>query len=106
MLQALKTYAAGLRLAEAGAEDVDRVSRDIEAVARALGDVFDWLQDRGGISDAEMLRTFNCGIGMVMIVPARESERLASEAESLGVSCHDIGRVISANGGDRVRFIA
>lgn len=31
--------------------------------------IFDWLQDAGKIAEDEMLRTFNCGIGMVMIIP-------------------------------------
>ena len=68
-------------------------------------EVFDWLQDRGGISEAEMLRTFNCGIGMVMVVPPQESERLITESERLGVRCYDIGRVVSADGGSRTRFV-
>ena len=68
-------------------------------------EVFDWLQDRGGISEAEMLRTFNCGIGMVMVVPRQESGRLIAESERLGVRCHDIGQVISADGGSRTRFV-
>ena len=42
--------------------------------------VFDWLQRAGNIDAAEMYRTFNCGIGMVVIVPA---DRAAAAAEFL-----------------------
>ena len=42
--------------------------------------VFDWLQNAGGIESAEMYRTFNCGIGMVVIVPP---ERAAAAVEFL-----------------------
>jgi phosphoribosylformylglycinamidine cyclo-ligase len=38
--------------------------------------VFDWLQKVGGIDDFEMLRTFNCGIGMVLVMSADEATRL------------------------------
>jgi len=38
--------------------------------------VFGWLQKAGGIDDFEMLRTFNSGIGMVLVVSAEESTRL------------------------------
>ncbi len=32
-------------------------------------EIFNWLQEQGNIEDSEMLRTFNCGIGMVIAVP-------------------------------------
>ncbi len=38
--------------------------------------VFDWLQKAGGVDDFEMLRTFNCGIGMVMVVHPEDAERI------------------------------
>jgi len=43
--------------------------------------VFDWLQHAGNIDPAEMYRTFNCGIGMVVIVPR---ERAAAAVQLLG----------------------
>ena len=39
-----------------------------------LPPVFDWLQKIGGVSDHELRRTFNCGIGFILIVPARSAE--------------------------------
>jgi phosphoribosylformylglycinamidine cyclo-ligase len=51
--------------------------------------VFDWLQKEGRIAGAEMYRTFNCGIGMVAIVPpsgvASALELLASHGEKASV---------------------
>ncbi len=41
--------------------------------------VFNWLQKAGGIDEAELLRTFNCGIGMVLVVSAEEATRLELE---------------------------
>ncbi|HUR43467.1 MAG TPA: phosphoribosylformylglycinamidine cyclo-ligase [Aestuariivirga sp.] len=42
------------------------------------GDVFAWLQDAGGVSEREMLRTFNCGIGMIAVVEARDASRIGA----------------------------
>jgi len=41
--------------------------------------IFAWLQDVGGITDAEMRRTFNCGIGLILIV-SQEAAPMALEA--------------------------
>jgi phosphoribosylformylglycinamidine cyclo-ligase len=66
--------------------------------------VFGWLQENGAISEPEMLRTFNCGIGMVMLVPEADSEKLLKQAADLGIECFDTGVVTTAEPGSRVRF--
>ena len=66
--------------------------------------VFDWLQEQGGISAAEMLRTFNCGIGMVMVVPASAAARVNEQSRDLGLSCTDIGQVVPLGSGARVEY--
>ena len=40
----------------------------------ALPPVFDWLQRTGGVADAELRRTFNCGIGFLLIVSPANAE--------------------------------
>lgn len=65
---------------------------------------FDWLQRRGGIAEAEMLRTFNCGIGMAMLTPAADAEAVRAAAESLGLACFDIGCVTVWTRGPRVEY--
>jgi phosphoribosylformylglycinamidine cyclo-ligase len=67
--------------------------------------VFDWLQEQGGIEDREMLRTFNCGIGMVMLVPASAAKDVLERSRKFGLDCCDIGEVVPGNGGARVRFV-
>jgi phosphoribosylformylglycinamidine cyclo-ligase len=37
--------------------------------------VFDWLQSEGGIADPELYRTFNCGLGMALVLPAEDADR-------------------------------
>lgn len=63
--------------------------------------VFGWLQREGGISDAEMRRTFNMGIGFVLIAPETEADAIAT---ALDEPAPVIGRVVAHAGGERVRF--
>jgi phosphoribosylformylglycinamidine cyclo-ligase len=55
--------------------------------------IFDWLQRRGGIVDAEMLRVFNCGIGMVLIVPSEEASDILDRIQALGERAYRIGEI-------------
>ena len=79
---------------------------DIDTRAWTQPEVFAWLQDNGAITDAEMLRTFNCGIGMVMLAPENSAADLISRSGKLGISCYDIGRVVQAGAAERVRYIS
>ena len=55
--------------------------------------VFRWLQEQGGVEEAEMLRTFNNGIGMVLCVPAGDAGRTAHLLTEAGETVYDIGEV-------------
>jgi phosphoribosylformylglycinamidine cyclo-ligase len=55
--------------------------------------VFDWLQRAGRIEQAEMYRTFNCGIGMVAIVPADQADASLALLAARGESASVIGEV-------------
>ncbi len=55
--------------------------------------IFDWLQRQGRIEQAEMYRTFNCGIGMVAIVPAAQASAAIQLLQSLGETAQLIGEV-------------
>jgi len=55
--------------------------------------VFEWLARTGNISDAEMHRTFNCGIGMVAIVPAAHADRAVHSLQASGEWAEVIGSV-------------
>ena len=56
-------------------------------------EIFGWLQREGGIAEAEMHRTFNCGIGFVLIAAAAEADRAEQVLQALGQSVHRIGRI-------------
>jgi phosphoribosylformylglycinamidine cyclo-ligase len=55
--------------------------------------LFQWLQAQGNIADEEMYRTFNCGIGMVVIVAAENAETAASILSAEGEQVFSIGRI-------------
>ena len=55
--------------------------------------IFSLLQEGGTIAPEEMARTFNCGIGMVVIVLADQAERVTAALEAVGEAVFEIGRV-------------
>jgi phosphoribosylformylglycinamidine cyclo-ligase len=61
--------------------------------------VFDWLAHSGNVSDAEMHRTFNCGIGMVAIVDSGHAEAAVNSLRAAGESAQIIGEVRRGAGG-------
>ena len=77
---------------------------EIDTRAWTQPEVFDWLQENGAITSAEMLRTFNCGIGMVMIAPEIEAGNLLKQAVELDIECFDIGTVTAAGADSLVRY--
>jgi phosphoribosylformylglycinamidine cyclo-ligase len=66
--------------------------------------VFDWLQKQGNIEEGELLRTFNCGIGMVMLAAPAAADVLIEASISLGIPCCDMGYVCAHRGGQRVSY--
>lgn len=58
--------------------------------------VFSWLGEKGGVAEAEMLRTFNCGIGMVVVVDAAEAASVQKVLEDAGETVYEIGRIEAA----------
>jgi phosphoribosylformylglycinamidine cyclo-ligase len=66
--------------------------------------VFKWLAAQAGIAELEMLRTFNCGIGMVAIVKPDAVARVMEVLTSSGESVSHLGTVIEADGEQRVVY--
>ncbi len=60
--------------------------------------VFGWMAKTGGISQAEMLRTFNCGIGMVVVVAAGDAQNVLDVLEREGETAYEIGRLEAGDG--------
>ena len=73
------------------------VDAEIDTGSWSRGPVFDWLAEHGNIELAEMRRTFNCGVGMVVIVDAADAERTAKILAEQGESAWQIGQIVSAD---------
>jgi phosphoribosylformylglycinamidine cyclo-ligase len=83
-------------------ENIPRVLPDGLAAHLRLGswprsELFAWLQTTAGIDDIEMNRTFNNGIGMVVVIDAAHAKDCAQTLQDLGESVHTIG-VIAPKG--------
>lgn len=63
-----------------------------------LPPIFQWLQRQGSIEQPEMFRTFNCGIGMAVVVPAAQAEQIRRAFESHGESARIIGEIVPSEG--------
>ena len=63
-----------------------------------LPPVFGWLADKGGIEQAEMLKTFNAGIGMVVVVAADAAGRVTAALEAEGQTVLALGQIADGQG--------
>ena len=69
-----------------------RVHRD----SWSLPPVFEWLQAGGNIEELEMMRTFNCGIGMILVVASESTADTLSHLDALGLSGWELGVISDA----------
>ena len=88
-------------------ENIPRVLPDGTAAHLVKGswpqtELFAWLQKTAGIDDIEMNRTFNNGIGMVVVIAAEEAEACATTLRGLGETVHEIGHVAPRGDGAAV----
>ncbi|UNK56885.1 phosphoribosylformylglycinamidine cyclo-ligase [Pseudoxanthomonas daejeonensis] len=77
----------------------------IEASAIVLPPVFDWLQREGAVADVEMWRTFNCGVGFVLVLPQAAVAAVSASLDAQGLAHRAIGQVsrLSSGAGDGER---
>ncbi len=66
--------------------------------------IFAYLQEKGEIDDAEMYRTFNMGIGMILVVSPEDEAAVRGQLSSRGESCYEIGSIIAGDG--KVHYLA
>ena len=70
----------------------------INASSWQLPDVFQWLQHQGNIDIQEMYRTFNCGIGMVLVVNAEEADHAIELLNKSGETAFRLGEIVHSTG--------
>jgi phosphoribosylformylglycinamidine cyclo-ligase len=81
----------------------DSLAAHVDLGRIAVPKVFGWLSRVGGISEREMLRTFNCGLGMVIAVGAEDAEALVGLLSGEGENATIVGELRSRTG-DAVTF--
>ena len=79
------------------------VHAEIDTASWEQGAVFDWLAEAGNITADEMRRTFNCGVGMIVVVDAADVARAIGLLAETGESAWEIGRIVE--GSSPVRFL-
>lgn len=88
-------------------ENIPRVLPDntnavIDASSWELPAVFKWLQENGNVEANEMYRTFNCGIGMAVVVDAADVDTAIAELSAAGETVYKLGEIASADGAPQV----
>jgi phosphoribosylaminoimidazole (AIR) synthetase len=76
--------------------DETALAAEFDDAALALPPLFQWLQRIGGLSTEEMRRTFNCGVGGVLVVAPQIVESCVSALNASGEKARVIGRVVGA----------
>ena len=78
---------------------------DIDTASWPLPAVFDWLQREGNVAREEMWRTFNCGIGYVLMVAPADAAAIGADLDRMGLAHWQIGQVVPAPGeGERLHI--
>ena len=70
----------------------------VDLSAWDLPAVFRWLAETGGMAEAELLKTFNGGIGMGLAVDAAKADALATVLRDAGETVHQLGTVSAGDG--------
>ncbi|MGR9092534.1 MAG: AIR synthase-related protein, partial [Gammaproteobacteria bacterium] len=76
----------------------DGLVAELDLAAWARPPIFAWLAERGPVEPAELLKTFNCGIGMVVAVPATAAEAVAAALREAGETVTAVGNVAAGTG--------
>jgi len=66
--------------------------------------VFKWLAASGDVSEQEMLRTFNCGIGMIAVLEPNAADAASEQLRANGEAVVRLGEVVVGSGDPRVDF--
>ncbi len=76
----------------------DTLGAQIDLNTWELPPVFRWMAETGGMAEAELLKTFNCGLGMILVVEAARAEAVSGTLTDMGEAVSHIGVVTDAPG--------
>ena len=83
----------------------DNLFVEIDTDSWEMPNIFKWLQENGNISDDDMYRIFNCGIGMVLFVDEDEELNISSRIKELKMNSFVIGKVKNKKEESSVIFV-
>ena len=81
------------------------INANIDLSAWTFPEIFLWLQKQGNVSQADMLTTFNCGIGMIVCVAAEDEKATLDALRSSGETVYVIGELVESAGKPEVNYI-
>ena len=81
----------------------DTLTAQIDVASWQLPAVFEWLQQQGNIDQMEMYRTFNCGVGFVVVVPSDKADETLAVLDQAGETAWKLGQIV-AREGDAVTY--
>lgn len=84
----------------------DNFTAEIKLNSWNQPDIFTWLQTQGQLSKAEMLTTFNCGLGMIVCVAAKDEQKTLQSLKQQGETVFSIGKIIKGQGKARVHYLS
>jgi phosphoribosylformylglycinamidine cyclo-ligase len=92
-------------------ENIPRVLQDgltavLDATSWTMPPLFQWLQQHGGVADAEMHRVFNCGIGMTVIVAKENADAAMAQLQAAGETVYRIGEIRARGEGEAQTIVA
>lgn len=91
-------------------ENVPRIIPDnlvarIDTRTWKRAEIFDWLQSAGQIKDDEMYRVFNCGIGMLVVLPGEHVDEAIRICRRAGQTAEVVGMVTRSNSGNKIELL-
>jgi phosphoribosylformylglycinamidine cyclo-ligase len=84
----------------------DGLTAHIDGASWPRPPLFAWLQEHGNVADAEMLRVFNCGIGMIVIVAPAQAQAAADLLRAAGETVWRIGSIAAREPGEEQTVVA
>ncbi len=92
-------------------ENIPRVLADnltavLDGKSWTMPPLFQWLQQHGGVADAEMHRVFNCGIGMTVIVAKENADAAMAQLQAAGETVYRIGEIRTREEGQAQTVVA
>ena len=81
------------------------INANIDLSSWKFPDIFLWLQEQGNVSQADMLTTFNCGIGMIVCIAAEDETSTLETLQSLGETVFVIGELVESEGKPEINYI-